>query len=44
MLNLILLIYASLFFTRAFSEIKNIMLKFGGKQDTIFNYCGIGDF
>jgi glycerol-3-phosphate dehydrogenase (NAD(P)+) len=33
-----------LVFTRAFSEIKNIMLKFGGNQDTIFNYCGIGDF
>ncbi|NWJ51528.1 MAG: glycerol-3-phosphate dehydrogenase [Bacteroidetes bacterium] len=31
-------------FTKAFSEIKDIMLRFGGKQDTIFNYCGIGDF
>ena len=33
-----------LVFTRAFSEIKNIMMKFGGNKDTIFNYCGIGDF
>ncbi len=33
-----------LVFTRAFSEIKNIMLRFGGNLDTIFNYCGIGDF
>ncbi|MDP4289990.1 MAG: 2-dehydropantoate 2-reductase N-terminal domain-containing protein [Bacteroidota bacterium] len=33
-----------LVFTRAFSEIKNIMMKFGGDKDTIFNYCGIGDF
>jgi len=33
-----------LIFTRAFSEIKNLMIRFGGDKDTIFNYCGIGDF
>ena len=33
-----------LVFTRAFSEIKNLMIRFGGDKDTIFNYCGIGDF
>jgi glycerol-3-phosphate dehydrogenase (NAD(P)+) len=33
-----------LIFTRSFSEIKNLMIRFGGDKDTIFNYCGIGDF
>jgi len=31
-------------FTRAFSEMRNILLHFGGHEDTMFHYCGIGDF
>ncbi len=31
-------------FTRAFNEMRGILLKFGGKQETMFRYCGIGDF
>ena len=31
-------------FTRAFNEMRHILLKFGGKQETMFRYCGIGDF
>lgn len=31
-------------FTRAFNEMRNILLHFGGKEETMFNYCGIGDF
>lgn len=31
-------------FTRAFNEMRSILLKFGGKQETMFRYCGIGDF
>ncbi len=30
--------------TRAFKEMKNIHLKFQGKPETMFKYCGIGDF
>jgi glycerol-3-phosphate dehydrogenase (NAD(P)+) len=33
-----------LIFTRAFNEMLNILLMFGGKQETMFRYCGIGDF
>lgn len=33
-----------MFFTRAFNEMRSILLKFGGKQETMFRYCGIGDF
>ncbi|HLN54104.1 MAG TPA: NAD(P)H-dependent glycerol-3-phosphate dehydrogenase [Lentimicrobium sp.] len=33
-----------LIFTRAFNEMLQILLLFGGKQETIFRYCGIGDF
>jgi glycerol-3-phosphate dehydrogenase (NAD(P)+) len=31
-------------FTRAFNEMRNILLHFGGKEETMFHYCGIGDF
>jgi len=30
--------------TRAFNEMREIMLEFGGKERTLFNYCGYGDF
>lgn len=33
-----------LIFTRAFNEMLQLLLLFGGKQDTMFRYCGIGDF
>lgn len=31
-------------FTKAFNEMRYILLKLGGKQETMFRYCGIGDF
>jgi glycerol-3-phosphate dehydrogenase (NAD(P)+) len=31
-------------FTKAFNEMRNILLHFGGREETMFNYCGIGDF
>jgi glycerol-3-phosphate dehydrogenase (NAD(P)+) len=33
-----------LIFTRALNEMLQLLLLFGGKQETIFRYCGIGDF
>ena len=30
--------------TKAFREMHNILLQFGGKEETIFMYCGFGDF
>jgi glycerol-3-phosphate dehydrogenase (NAD(P)+) len=30
--------------TRAFREMMNIMIYFGGKEETIYKYCGYGDF
>jgi glycerol-3-phosphate dehydrogenase (NAD(P)+) len=30
--------------TRAFKEMRNILRQFGGKDETLFNYCGLGDF
>ncbi|MFU8843788.1 MAG: NAD(P)H-dependent glycerol-3-phosphate dehydrogenase [Bacteroidales bacterium] len=33
-----------LFLTKAFKEMRNILLKYGGKTETMFNYCGYGDF
>jgi len=33
-----------LIFTRAFNEMRQVLLRFGGKQETMFRYCGIGDF
>ncbi len=34
----------SLVLTKAINEMRYIMAKFGGKEKTIFNYCGYGDF
>jgi len=31
-------------FTRAFNEMRNILIHFGGHEETMFRYCGIGDF
>lgn len=31
-------------FTRAFNEMRSILLHFGGHEETMFKYCGIGDF
>jgi len=31
-------------FTRAFNEMRSILLRFGGHEETMFHYCGIGDF
>ncbi len=33
-----------LFLTKAFNEMKDIFLKYGGKEETLFKYCGYGDF
>ena len=33
-----------LFLTRAFNEMKEIMLEMGGEEQTMFRYCGFGDF
>lgn len=33
-----------LFLTKAFNEMKDILLKYGGREDTMFKYCGYGDF
>lgn len=33
-----------LFLTRAFREMKDILLFCGGEQETMFHYCGYGDF
>jgi glycerol-3-phosphate dehydrogenase (NAD(P)+) len=34
----------SLVLTKAVNEMRYIMTKFGGKDETMFNYCGYGDF
>jgi glycerol-3-phosphate dehydrogenase (NAD(P)+) len=34
----------SLVLTRAFSEMRDILLFLGGREETMFRYCGIGDF
>jgi glycerol-3-phosphate dehydrogenase (NAD(P)+) len=31
-------------FTKAFKEMRSLLLLFGGNKKTLFNYCGIGDF
>jgi len=31
-------------FTRAFNEMRNLLIHFGGHEETMFKYCGIGDF
>jgi glycerol-3-phosphate dehydrogenase (NAD(P)+) len=33
-----------LFLTRAFNEMRAILLQFGGRKPTMFKYCGFGDF
>jgi len=33
-----------LFLTKAFSEIRAILIKFEGRKKTLFKYCGYGDF
>jgi glycerol-3-phosphate dehydrogenase (NAD(P)+) len=33
-----------LVFTKALNEMRRLLLLFGGEKETIFNYCGIGDF
>ncbi len=33
-----------LIFTKAFSEMRTLLLMFGGNKKTLFSYCGIGDF
>jgi glycerol-3-phosphate dehydrogenase (NAD(P)+) len=30
--------------TKAFREMRRILLHYGGKEDTLFRYCGYGDF
>jgi len=34
----------SLILTKAINEMRYIITKFGGKEETLFNYCGFGDF
>ncbi len=34
----------SLVLTKAFKEMRGILGEFGGKEETMFNYCGFGDF
>ncbi len=34
----------SLILTKAINEMRYILSKFGGKEKTLFNYCGYGDF
>jgi glycerol-3-phosphate dehydrogenase (NAD(P)+) len=33
-----------LFLTKAFNEMRKVLLQFGGKEETLFKYCGYGDF
>ncbi len=33
-----------MFLTRAFNEMRAILLQFGGRKPTMFKYCGFGDF
>lgn len=33
-----------LFLTKAFDEMRQILLRYGGKEETMFKYCGFGDF
>jgi glycerol-3-phosphate dehydrogenase (NAD(P)+) len=33
-----------LILTKAFQEMRKVLLTFGGRAETLFNYCGYGDF
>jgi glycerol-3-phosphate dehydrogenase (NAD(P)+) len=33
-----------LFLTKAFNEMREILVQYGGKESTMFRYCGYGDF
>ena len=33
-----------LILTKAFNEMKDIVIKFGGMEETLYKYCGFGDF
>lgn len=33
-----------LFLTKAFNEMREILIQYGGKESTMFRYCGYGDF
>jgi len=33
-----------LVFTKAFKEMRSLLLLFGGNKKTLFNFCGVGDF
>ena len=33
-----------LILTKSFQEMRKVLLSFGGQADTLFNYCGYGDF
>ena len=34
----------SIFITMALNEMRRLMTSFGGKENTMYNYCGFGDF
>lgn len=34
----------SLVLSKAINEMRRLMVRFGGRNETIFNYCGFGDF
>ena len=34
----------SLVLTKAFKEMRNILVEFGGNEETMFKFCGFGDF
>lgn len=34
----------SLLLTRAMNEMRRMLVRFGGREETMFNYCGFGDF
>lgn len=34
----------SLVIARSINEMRNLLIRFGGREQTMFNYCGFGDF
>lgn len=36
--------FRSMVLTMAFKEMRRVLAEFGGRQETMFNYCGFGDF